>query len=160
MIAAVNLENEKGKVIVKAGQKVSQIAANQLAKVKDQITWPVKAKVTTDVVYLDAAVEGTAIIASAGELVDKDGYFVNERVSVRKYLQSAQVDANEVNYMDAARNQIIGSSAGLIPFIEKDLVYRSLMGSNQQRQAVPLICPESPIVGTGWKLPWPKIPVN
>ena len=81
--------------------------------------------------------------------MDKDGYFVNERVSVRKYLQSAQVDANEVNYMDAARNQIIGSSAGLIPFIEKDLVYRSLMGSNQQRQAVPLICPESPIVGTG-----------
>ena len=51
--------------------------------------------------------------------------------------------------MDAARNQIIGSVAGLIPFIEKNYVYRSLMGSNQQRQAVPLIQPASPIVGTG-----------
>jgi len=148
-IAAADIENDKGKVIVKAGQKVSQSAANQLLKVNNRVTWPVKAKVTTDVVYLDAAAEGEAIIASAGELVDANGYFINERVSARKYLQSGQVDANEVNYMDAARNQIIGSSAGLIPFIEKDLVYRSLMGSNQQRQAVPLICPEAPIVGTG-----------
>ncbi len=148
-IAAVDLENEKGKVIVKAGAKVSQTAADQLAKVKSRVTWPVKARVTAEVMYLDAAAEGSAIIASAGELVDGNGYFVNERVSARKYLQSGQVDANEVNYMDAARNQIIGSSAGLIPFIEKDLVYRSLMGSNQQRQAVPLIRPESPIVGTG-----------
>ena len=51
--------------------------------------------------------------------------------------------------MDAARNQIIGSSAGLIPFVEHNYVYRSLMGSNQQRQAVPLIQPQAPIVGTG-----------
>jgi DNA-directed RNA polymerase subunit beta len=149
LIAAVDLENEKGKVIVKAGQKVTPAAAARLAKIKGKVTWPVKSKVTNEVVYLDAAAEGAAIIASAGELVDENGYFLNERVSARKYLQSGQVDANEVNYMDAARNQIIGSSAGLIPFIEKDLVYRSLMGSNQQRQAVPLICPESPTVGTG-----------
>src|SRR5213595_2504174 len=53
--------------------------------------------------------------------------------------------------MDASRNQIIGSSAGLIPFVEKNYVLRSLMGSNQQRQAVPLINPESPIVGTGFE---------
>ena len=59
------------------------------------------------------------------------------------------VDANEATHIDAARNQIIGSSAGLIPFIEKNYVYRSLMGSNQQRQAVPLIQPAAPIVGTG-----------
>jgi DNA-directed RNA polymerase subunit beta len=61
----------------------------------------------------------------------------------------AEFDANDVNYIDASRNQVIGSSAGLIPFIEKNYVARSLMGSNQQRQAVPLIQPESPIVGTG-----------
>src|SRR5690606_18385963 len=69
--------------------------------------------------------------------------------SARRYLQSSEVDADEVNYIDAARRQVIGSSAGLIPFVEKNFVYRSLMGSNQQRQAVPLIKPESPIVGTG-----------
>lgn len=148
-MAAVDLEDEKGKVIVKAGKKITAAEAKKLASVKNQVTWPVKARATDNVVYLDAAAEESAVIASAGEEIDTDGYFVNERVSVRRHLQSGEVDANEVTHMDAARNQIIGSSAGLIPFIEKDYVYRSLMGSNQQRQAVPLVCPESPIVGTG-----------
>src|SRR5690606_36920972 len=62
---------------------------------------------------------------------------------------AGEVDANDVTHMDASKKQIIGSSAGLIPFIEKNYVYRSLMGSNQQRQAVPLVQPQSPIVGTG-----------
>ncbi|HUD05494.1 MAG TPA: DNA-directed RNA polymerase subunit beta [Candidatus Saccharimonadales bacterium] len=148
-IAAEDLLNEKGKAIVKAGKKVTAADAAKLAKVKGKITWPVKARVSNEIVYLDAAAEESAIIASAGEEINDDGYFVNDRVSVRKFLQSGQVDANDVTHIDAARNQIIGSSAGLIPFIEKDYVYRSLMGSNQQRQAVPLIKPESPIVGTG-----------
>ena len=81
--------------------------------------------------------------------LDKDGYFLNERVSARYYLQSGEVDPNDVSYMDSAKNQAIGTSAGLIPFMEHNDVYRSLMGSNQQRQAVPLINPSSPIVGTG-----------
>ncbi|MBX4188804.1 DNA-directed RNA polymerase subunit beta, partial [Candidatus Saccharibacteria bacterium] len=62
---------------------------------------------------------------------------------------AGEVDANDVTYMDAAQSQTIGSSAGLIPFVEKNYVLRSLMGSNQQRQAVPLIQPQAPIVGTG-----------
>jgi DNA-directed RNA polymerase subunit beta len=148
-IASVDLEDDKGKVIVKAGNKITASEAEKLAAIKAQVTWPVRAKVTTEIVYLDASEEEDAIIASAGEDIDQDGYFVNNRVSARKYLQSGHVDSNEVTHMDAARNQIIGSSAGLIPFIEKDYVYRSLMGSNQQRQAVPLIQPQSPIVGTG-----------
>lgn len=148
-IAAVDLENEKGVVIVKVGKKITEAEAKKLAAVKNQVTWPVKARVTNDIVYLDASVEGTSIIASAAEEVDDNGYFLSDRVSARKYLESGQVDANEVTHIDAARNQIIGSSAGLIPFIEKDYVYRSLMGSNQQRQAVPLIQPQSPVVGTG-----------
>src|SRR5690606_6721960 len=98
---------------------------------------------------LDAAEEERAVIASSDSEIDENGYFVESRVSARKYLQSSEVDADEVNYIDAARRQVIGSSAGLIPFVEKNFVYRSLMGSNQQRQAVPLIRPESPIVGTG-----------
>lgn len=151
-IAAVDLEDEKGKVIVKADKKITEADAAKLAKVTTQVTWPVKARVTAEVIYLDTAAEESAVIASAGEEIDDDGYFLNERVSARKFLQSGQVDANDVTYMDATRNQIIGSSAGLIPFIEKDYVYRSLMGSNQQRQAVPLIQPESPIVGTGMEI--------
>ncbi|NBU33636.1 DNA-directed RNA polymerase subunit beta [bacterium] len=109
----------------------------------------VKGKVTDDVVYLDAADEEHAIIASSSEEVNEKGAFVNTRVSARKHLVAGEVDADEVTHMDAAERQIIGSSAGLIPFVEKNYVYRSLMGSNQQRQAVPLIKPEAPVVGTG-----------
>jgi DNA-directed RNA polymerase subunit beta len=147
--ASVNLEDEKGKVIVKAGATITAENAKKLAEVKKQATWPVRAKVTKEIVYLDASDEEQAVIASATEDIDGDGYFVDERVSVRKYLASGEVDANEVTHMDASRRQIIGSSAALIPFIEKNYVYRSLMGSNQQRQAVPLIVPVAPIVGTG-----------
>jgi DNA-directed RNA polymerase subunit beta len=148
-IASVDLENEKGKVIVKAGATITAAAAKSLAAVKGRATWPVKAKITDEIVYLDAAEEGQVIIASTGEEIDDKGYFVNERVSARNRLVSGEVDANDVTHMDASRRQIIGSSAALIPFIEKNYVYRSLMGSNQQRQAVPLINPSAPLVGTG-----------
>lgn len=109
----------------------------------------VKGKVTDKVEFLDAADEAVAVIASAGEEIKEDGSFANKRVSARKHLVAAEVDVDDVTYIDAADRQIIGSSAGLIPFIEKNYVYRSLMGSNQQRQAVPLITPQAPIVGTG-----------
>ncbi len=91
-------------------------------------TWPVKAKVTDEVVYLDAYDEEAAVIAGGGSEVDENGYFVHDRVSARSHLKSGEVDADDVTHMDASRNQIIGSSAGLIPFIEKNYVYRSLMG--------------------------------
>ena len=152
-IASVNLEDEKGKLIVKAGAKITAADAAKLAKVTTRATWPVKARVTDEIKYLDAYDEEGAIIAGAGNPIDEHGYFVNDRVSGRKYLASGQIDANEVTYMDATRNQIIGSSAGLIPFVEKNYVLRSLMGANQQRQAVPLIQPKTPIVGTGLEGP-------
>jgi len=148
-IAALDLEDADGKLIVKAGKEITEGDAKKLATVKERITWPVKAKVTNEVVYLDAAEEESAVIAGAGNIVDENGYFVEDRVSARKSLHPGEVDADDVTHMDAAQNQIIGSSAGLIPFIEKNYVYRSLMGSNQQRQAVPLVQPRSPIVGTG-----------
>ncbi len=151
-IAAEDLAADDGKVLVKAGTKLTAADAAKLAKVTSRVTWPVKAKVTNDVVYLDAYEEESVIIAGGGSDITGDGYFVSERVSARSHLKSSEVDANDVTHLDASRNQIIGSSAGLIPFIEKNYVYRSLMGSNQQRQAVPLIQPASPIVGTGLEL--------
>ncbi len=148
-IASVDLEDADGKVIVKAGKEITKVDADKLAKVTRQITWPVKAQVTSEIVFLDAAAEESAVIAGAGVRLDKNGYFLDERVSARINLKAGEADSDDVTYIDAAQNQIIGSSAGLIPFIEKNYVYRALMGSNQQRQAVPLIKPESPIVGTG-----------
>jgi len=106
-------------------------------------------KVTDEVVYLDASQEATEVIADAGAELSKDGTFANERVSARNGLLPEQVDASEVTYMDAAHKQILGSSAALIPFIEKNRVDRSLTGSAMQKQAVPLLDPESPTVGTG-----------
>lgn len=106
-------------------------------------------KVTTKVEYLDADEEKNAVIASAGMALTKDGKFVDPRVSARVKLQAEEVDAELVTHMDAARNQILGSTASLIPFAEKDAVGRALIASNQQKQAVPLIKTDSPIVGTG-----------
>ncbi len=148
-IASVNLEDAEGKVIVKAGKEISKDDAKKLAKITAQKTWPVKAKITDEVVFLDAFEETAAVIASTGQEIDDQGHFVDERIPARNRLISGEVDADEVTHMDASPKQIIGSSAGLIPFIEKNYVYRSLMGSNQQRQSVPLIAPKAPIVGTG-----------
>ncbi len=148
-IARVNLEDSDGKVIVKAGAKITEADAKKLATVKERTTWPVKAKLTAEIVYLDASEEEKSCIAGAGSEVDADGYFIDKRVSARNRLLPGEVDADDVTHTDAALKQIVGSSASLIPFIEKNFVYRSLMGSNQQRQAVPLINPQSPIVGTG-----------
>jgi DNA-directed RNA polymerase subunit beta len=148
-IARVDLEDDKGKVIVKAGATITGAQAQKLAAVKNRATWPVKAKVTTEIVYLDAAEEESSTIAGAGNEIDEHGYFKEPRVSARINLDAGEIDADEVTYMDSAQSQTIGSSAGLIPFVEKNYVLRSLMGSNQQRQAVPLIKPQAPIVGTG-----------
>ncbi len=150
-IAAVDLEDADGKVIVKKGATVTEADAKKLAAVPNQVTWPVKAKVTDKIEFLDAAEEEQAVIASAGSQFDQDGHFKDERISARNRLEPEEVDADEVTHMDASRSQTIGSSAGLVPFIEKNYVLRSLMGSNQQRQAVPLIQPESPVVGTGFE---------
>ncbi|MBP9813286.1 DNA-directed RNA polymerase subunit beta [Candidatus Saccharibacteria bacterium] len=151
-IATVDLEDEKGKVIVKKGAKISVDDAKKLANVKSKATWPVKAQVTSEVVYLDASEEEKAVIAGAGSEIDDDGYFVSDRISARARLVAGEVDSNDITHMDAASKQIIGSSASLVPYIEKNYVLRSLIGSNQQRQAVPLINPASPIVGTGMEL--------
>ena len=109
----------------------------------------VKGKVTDEVVYLDASQEAVEVIADASAALDKNGKFVDERVSARNGLLPEQVDASEVTYMDAAHKQILGSTAALVPFIEKNRVDRSLTGSNMQKQAVPLLSPQSPTVGTG-----------
>lgn len=151
-ITYVDLEDAKGKVLVKSGTTITKADADKLAKATSRVTWPVKAKVTDEIFYLGASDEEQAIVAGAGNKVDKNGYFVSERVSARVRLSVGEIDANEITHMDAAHNQIIGSIAGLVPFVERDRVDRALVGSNQQKQAVPLIRPSSPIVGTGLEL--------
>lgn len=99
--------------------------------------------------YLDAYQEDKMIIAPAGEELDKRGNFVAERVEARVRGQFSEVDPKSVNYMDVATNQLTSVAASMIPFIEHDDAQRALMGSNMQRQAVPSIVCQAPLVGTG-----------
>jgi len=148
-ISSTNYEDKEGKVIVKKDKIITKDDIEKLKKVTDRLTWPIKARVTDQIEYLDADQESSVVIAGIGAELDDKGYFKDERVSARINLKAGEANANDVNYIDAAHNQIIGSTAGLVPFVEKNQVLRSLMGSNQQRQAIPLIKPESPTVGTG-----------
>ncbi|MCH5600634.1 DNA-directed RNA polymerase subunit beta [Niabella ginsengisoli] len=99
--------------------------------------------------FLSAEEEDEAKIAQANAPLDDSGSFVNDRVASRETGDFPILDKNEVEYMDVAPNQIVGLSASLIPFLEHDDANRALMGSNMQRQAVPLLRPDAPIVGTG-----------
>ncbi|MCC7400034.1 MAG: DNA-directed RNA polymerase subunit beta [Chitinophagaceae bacterium] len=99
--------------------------------------------------FLSAEEEDEAKIAQASAPLNDKGEFVNDKVSSRQTGDFPILDKTEVEYMDVAPNQIVGLSASLIPFLEHDDANRALMGSNMQRQAVPLIRPDVPIVGTG-----------
>ena len=102
-----------------------------------------------DVIYLTAEDEDTHNIAQANAPLGNDGNFVNDRVKARYEGDFPVVEPKELTYMDVAPNQIVSVAASLIPFLEHDDANRALMGSNMQRQAVPLLKPEAPIVGTG-----------
>ncbi|MBR5939509.1 DNA-directed RNA polymerase subunit beta, partial [Candidatus Saccharibacteria bacterium] len=106
-------------------------------------------KVTNEVVYMDADTENDKVIADASVKIDKDGKFVEEWVSARVHGTPSQVEASRVTHVDATHKEILGVSASLIPFVEKNRVDRSLMACAMQKQAVPLLRNDNPIVGTG-----------
>ncbi|MFK7947079.1 MAG: DNA-directed RNA polymerase subunit beta [Saprospiraceae bacterium] len=100
-------------------------------------------------IYLSAEGEDMAIIAQANAPITEQGAFETDRVKCREHGDFPVLQPEEIEFMDVAPNQIVGVSASMIPFLENDDANRALMGSNMQRQAVPLLKPDSPIVGTG-----------
>ena len=108
-----------------------------------------KGKVSGDIVYLSAEEEDGKTIAQANAELDGKGNFKTDFVKSRKEGDFPLVDPDQLDYMDVAPNQIVSIAASLIPFLEHDDANRALMGSNMQRQAVPLLIPDAPIVGTG-----------
>lgn len=108
-----------------------------------------KMRVTDDIVYLAAYDEDKVNIADASARLDEKGYILDERISMRKGDKFLIRGANNAEYMDLIPRQIVGISAGLIPFLSHDDVNRSLVATQQMSQAVPLIKPEAPIVGSG-----------
>ena len=104
----------------------------------------------TDIVeYMSADVEDNYIIAQASEPMDENGEFINDRIRVRYRNEIIEVEKDKVQYMDVSPKQLVSVAAAMIPFLEHDDAKRSLMGSNMQRQAVPLMISERPIVATG-----------
>jgi len=106
-------------------------------------------KITDEIIYMPADEEDKYIIAQASEPLDEEGRFVNERIRVRHREEITMVDKAQVDFVDVSPKQLVSVAAAMIPFLEHDDVKRSLMGSNMQRQAVPLLTTDSPIVGTG-----------
>ena len=104
---------------------------------------------TDQIDFLSAIEEGQYVIAQANAKIDKDGKLGDELVSCRSKNEFMLSTADKVNYMDVAPSQIVSVAASLIPFLEHDDANRALMGSNMQRQAVPCLRPEKPLVGTG-----------
>ena len=106
--------------------------------------------VVTDVVdYLAADEEDRYVVAQANEPLDENNRFVNEQVSCRRQEEITELPRNQIDYMDVSPKQLVSVATALIPFLENDDTHRALMGSNMQRQAVPLLTCEAPIVGTG-----------
>ena len=124
--------------------------AEQIAKLGDVLPEVrIVPEVTDEIVFLSADEEDRYTIAQANAATDGQGHFTESRVSVRRNQKFLFEVPDHIEYMDVSPKQIVSVSAALIPFLEHDDANRALMGSNMQRQAVPLLRPEAPIVGTG-----------
>ena len=106
-------------------------------------------RVTDEVEYMTADVEDDYIVAQANEPLDENGMFVHERVNARHRDGFLEIDRMKVDYMDVSPKMVVSVATSMVPFLENDDANRALMGSNMQKQAVPLLKTESPIVGTG-----------
>ncbi|CUS05308.2 DNA-directed RNA polymerase subunit beta [Candidatus Promineifilum breve] len=140
-----------GEIIVPQGETVTAelvkgLAAANITEVQ------VKPFLTDEVIYMSADEEDHYTIAQANAKIDERGQFAAARVSSRRNQQFRFTSVQRVDFMDVAPRQIVGVSAALIPFLEHDDANRALMGSNMQRQAVPLLQPDVPIVSTGMEL--------
>ena len=113
---------------------------------------PLNPKVTDDVIYITADEEDKYVVAQANEPLDENGYFVNNNVSGRYREETSQFEKKKVDLMDVSPKMVFSVATAMIPFLENDDANRALMGSNMQRQAVPLLFTEAPAVGTGMEL--------
>jgi DNA-directed RNA polymerase subunit beta len=143
-----DLVSKTGTVVLKAGQPFTAAAIAELKKQKAH-AFPIRPVVTDEIEYLPADEEEEHVVAQANAPLDEEGHFMAERIPSRYRDTFPEARANQIEYMDVSPKQVVSVATALIPFLEHDDANRALMGSNMQRQAVPLLEPESPIVGTG-----------
>ena len=149
-ISREDIKDKKAGIIIKAGEVINKKHTKDLKnKLAAGALIPIKPVVTDEIVYLDAFEEERYITTSAVTSIDNDGYFLVNKCEVRRYGKPDTEEVVKVDFFGVAAHQIISVATALIPFMEHDDGQRALMGTNMQRQAVPLIKAESPIVGTG-----------
>jgi DNA-directed RNA polymerase subunit beta len=139
---------EDGKTLAKAGDEITAAVAKKLQPLGVKHV-KVRPYASGDIHYLSADEEDQYVIAQANAIVDDDGHFVEEEIEVRDGEKFEFKTPVEIEFMDVSPKQILSTATSLIPFLEHDDAPRALMGSNMQRQAVPLLRPEKPRVGTG-----------
>ena len=146
--AGADVTTKSGDVVLKSGASFTAAAIAELKKQKAN-AFPIRPIVTDDIDYLPADEEEEHVVAQANAPLDEFGHFTAERVPSRFRDTFPEARPSAIEYMDVSPKQVVSVATALIPFLEHDDANRALMGSNMQRQAVPLLEPESPIVGTG-----------
>ncbi len=147
------IDPNNDKVIAEEGRVIDEKLAAKISETFGRnAEIAVKPFASDEIEYLPADVEDKHTIVQANAQLNAHGEFTQERVSVRKAGEYMSDSPTRAEYMDVSPKQIVGISAALIPFLEHDDANRALMGSNMQRQAVPLLVPEAPVVGTGMEL--------
>ncbi len=143
------IETPEGPNIGLIGSLSSYATVSEYGFIQAPYRRVIKGKVTDEIVYLDASKEERHVIAQANAEMAKNGKLISPVLVRRRGGEPDQVDAEAVDYMDVAPEQIVSVATALIPFLEHNDANRALMGSNMQRQAVPLMIPQAPFVGTG-----------
>jgi DNA-directed RNA polymerase subunit beta len=143
-----DVKDDAGKLIAPAQTEVDEALFRKLGKLGEREI-PIISWVSQEVVYLTADDEERFVIAQANAPLDKNGHFLSDRISARYEMSFVEEPASRMDYMDVSPRQMVSVAAALIPFLEHDDVNRALMGANMQRQAVPLLQPQAPVVGTG-----------
>ena len=151
-VLAEPIEGDAGVLIADDGDEVTAELAERIGAANDA---PVRILpyVSDDVIELTADDEADAVIAQANARLDARGYFLDDRVEGRLGRRFEEFARGDIQFMDVSPRQIVSVAASLIPFLEHDDANRALMGANMQRQAVPLVRPEAPLVGTGMEQP-------
>jgi len=146
--ADADVATKGGTVVLKKGELFTKDAVAELKKQKAG-AFPIRPRVTDEIVYLAAYDEEERYVAQANAALDEEGHFSDERVPARHRDQFPEARPQQIEFMDVSPKQVVSVATALIPFLEHDDANRALMGSNMQRQAVPLLEPEAPVVGTG-----------
>ena len=143
------IETPEGPNIGLINSFASYARTNEYGFIETPYRKVVNGKVTDEIEYLSAIDESEHVIAQANVVLDKNNKFVDDLVAVRHASEFELMSPDRVDLMDVSPQQVVSVAASLIPFLEHDDANRALMGSNMQRQAVPCLRPEKPLVGTG-----------